>query len=807
MSKFNSCFVSRLLAILAMLFLLGGYGVTASAVNTTFYGHFYVNDQPTGAGKVYISETSTKGTNTSIYYHTSEQHRTEATEMVDAKTYYIFAEPMEGYAFDKWTVRYWSNDENKDYSKNTNYISFADAHNPNTTVTFKLVSSNSQKPDSVFLTAHFIEEGAVKIKNNDNQLGTSSISSVNNKTGDVVTLTAQPYALASTFVNWTGPDGSIVSTEPSFDLTITNDNKGEYTANFASNNISDKGLYCMIYRDNRFYLGLRGTSNSLSYLDGKYPYAPYAMMESNNSAAVHSSPAFILKLKGDINGAGGLTNATIISQGIDSKKETGLGFTVTKMPEHYYMQTSLSGFTGYLYDKTSVGTQEHIGSISSPYGLSGANEGDGGYWWLFEPITESDNKIAYFGAQPTEKSKIGDRYYTTMYAAFPYKCLDNVKAYTVDGIGSDGVLSLKEILGDVPSNTPVILSCTSTSPSQNRLLPLIDEPSTSIGTNLLKGDIWIISDSKDINKGRTSFDANTMRVLNYDDATFKNVNNTDILSDGKTGVMQYIGSNTAYLDISNETNKLDEYKLFPDKAELTIDGNNDVDNWTNGAGKMQVADVTFTRNITTAGGWYTLCLPFDIDETQLKDAFGENVDLEEYESAENGDNVTFNFHKVNELKAGHPYLIRVVDNDFSSYTFKDVTISGNDISSVDMGNGYTFQGTAQYNSEDITADKYEGRARFLNAKAKLVRPKSNGKILPTRCFFLYPEGTTTESAKNVSFTFDNDTPTGINAVDIDEEDIQKVDNRIFSITGQYLGTDFSRLPKGLYIVNGKKVMK
>ena len=35
----------------------------------------------------------------------------------------------------------------------------------------------------------------------------------------------------------------------------------------------------------------------------------------------------------------------------------------------------------------------------------------------------------------------------------------------------------------------------------------------------------------------------------------------------------------------------------------------------------------------------------------------------------------------------------------------------------------------------------------------------------------------------------------------------KTDNRIFTIDGRYAGTSISALPKGLYIVGGKKVAK
>lgn len=47
--------------------------------------------------------------------------------------------------------------------------------------------------------------------------------------------------------------------------------------------------------------------------------------------------------------------------------------------------------------------------------------------------------------------------------------------------------------------------------------------------------------------------------------------------------------------------------------------------------------------------------------------------------------------------------------------------------------------------------------------------------------------------------------TGIEGVTVNDN--VKADGRIFSIDGRYMGTDFSRLGKGIYIMNGKKIIK
>ncbi len=48
--------------------------------------------------------------------------------------------------------------------------------------------------------------------------------------------------------------------------------------------------------------------------------------------------------------------------------------------------------------------------------------------------------------------------------------------------------------------------------------------------------------------------------------------------------------------------------------------------------------------------------------------------------------------------------------------------------------------------------------------------------------------------------------TGVQPTDISEMIVNKKEG-IYSITGTYLGTDQSQLPKGMYIINGKKVVK
>lgn len=54
------------------------------------------------------------------------------------------------------------------------------------------------------------------------------------------------------------------------------------------------------------------------------------------------------------------------------------------------------------------------------------------------------------------------------------------------------------------------------------------------------------------------------------------------------------------------------------------------------------------------------------------------------------------------------------------------------------------------------------------------------------------------STVNIAFG----TATGIKAVSKDAQ--HPADDRIYSISGQYMGKDKNKLPKGIYIINGKR---
>lgn len=529
------------------------------AGGTDYYYKVTATASPTGEGKVYVSDKQETPKSKDYADEKTIDHTEKSSQQAASKEFYLFSQPAEGYVFD-----YWTSSDGKVFSR---------MQSPSTGI---LSSNKTSKDDPATFsyTAHFAKKGVVYVASEDESVGTAGIDIATNKVSDKVTLTAFADMYSGQFKAWT-KDGKVVSTDNPYTFTVTEDNKGEYVATFDKIDMANTGFYCIV-RNVKFNrnLGLMGISDKTVSGSNRYLKNSIMLLESN-SDVMHASPAFVLKITGTSDGTGGLDNTNMAAQGMDSKTiANNKTYTFSKHGDHFYIYGSAGNSTAYMVDYADAFTQEEgVGNVNHPGLYNGANENDASYHWQVIPITRNSTD-AYFGAMPSEKAKVGDKYYTTMYTAFPYECLDGVKAYTVDKINADGTVHLKEITsGKVPSETAVVLACNSTKPNENRLLPLLEEPAAVEGDNLLKGEIWLKDENKTEDKYRTKFDASTMRVLGNTTGTFDNVNNSDVLEGtGSTGTLTYIKNNTCYLDVSNVENPVASYTLNTKEPAKAIDG-------------------------------------------------------------------------------------------------------------------------------------------------------------------------------------------------------------------------------------------
>ena len=110
------------------------------------------------------------------------------------------------------------------------------------------------------------------------------------------------------------------------------------------------------------------------------------------------------------------------------------------------------------------------------------------------------------------------------------------------------------------------------------------------------------------------------------------------------------------------------------------------DNYRNGAHDIQII-----RTIV-AGMYNTICLPFDVNSTQLQAIFGSDVELRQMSSAElNGNELDLNFEAATSIYRGTPYLIKT-SKTVTNPVFADVEIKA-EVGDATSGTAADFIGT------------------------------------------------------------------------------------------------------------------
>lgn len=220
-------------------------------------------------------------------------------------------------------------------------------------------------------------------------------------------------------------------------------------------------------------------------------------------------------------------------------------------------------------------------------------------------------------------------------------------------------------------------------------------------------------------------------------------------------------------------------------------------------------NVTVNRTIK-ADTWSTICLPFDMTAAQVKEAFGDDVKLADFDSwsftgnANSVENITMNFATATTITANTPCLIKVSSN-ISSFEVKNVEIAPVELPEVSQSYkvGKTNYNCSMYGY--YSAGTVEEGEVFLSGNVFYV---STGltQMKAFRATFLFQNITLPTNANaRVSMFFDDDeSVTGLEAVPA----TQRVeDGKVYSLSGQYLGSaDAVTLSKGIYVVNNKKVV-
>lgn len=224
-----------------------------------------------------------------------------------------------------------------------------------------------------------------------------------------------------------------------------------------------------------------------------------------------------------------------------------------------------------------------------------------------------------------------------------------------------------------------------------------------------------------------------------------------------------------------------------------------------------ISSIKIDRSFDADGGWYTICLPFSLTADDINKQF-KGAEFQEFNGVEQQDKtINLKFKKVTTTEAGKPYLIKpkkditAADLTFINKLIEQTTpVDVNHKLGSDANKTFTFKGvfsTFTANSEEL-ADK---NIKFLSGEKglDLVSPNGSGTMKCYRAYFVFPgkKGIVETEAKITN----HDEATAVQPVKRQEAETEHV---VFSISGQKVAKvkNASQLPKGVYIINKKRIM-
>ena len=273
----------------------------------------------------------------------------------------------------------------------------------------------------------------------------------------------------------------------------------------------------------------------------------------------------------------------------------------------------------------------------------------------------------------------------------------------------------------------------------------------------------------------------------------------------KAGKTYYLFASGTKLALSGFSFKKDEsYSAEP----VTLYGG---ENNTENINKLKVDNqynVTLEKRSFRSGRWYALVLPFSVSQKQMKSVFGDDVSVLHYNNVD-GTTLNLTEHYYQMIVGGTPVFVKP-SKDVDNPVFYNVTLTSNTV--VDIVNS-DFKCTGSW--DDMDFPKYSYFINAIDNKFYLYDPDqvATGTKAPHagafRAWIISTSENPAAAAQlnmRINGIEDNDETTAIwNAISADDDNAEVGSKDIYSLSGQKMNTTDTRsLPKGMYIVNGKK---
>lgn len=229
---------------------------------------------------------------------------------------------------------------------------------------------------------------------------------------------------------------------------------------------------------------------------------------------------------------------------------------------------------------------------------------------------------------------------------------------------------------------------------------------------------------------------------------------------------------------------------------------------------------TFTKSAdNNKKGWNSIILPVDMTAVQVKQAFGDGVQMAKFDRLENN---WIKFSTVDVagedvvLHKNTPYIIYPTHEPLKNYSYKsdggvteildgpvyvaDGINYDNETSNLTHtvdGIGMTYTGSYS-NSNKVSKDSY------MFSKGDLVHTNKEHTVKAYRCWLKED----VPSGKMLMFSLDGNGLDGTTGIQVIEENKQNTNTGIYNLGGVRMNTNnVDKLPKGVYVVNNKVVVK
>lgn len=387
------------------------------------------------------------------------------------------------------------------------------------------------------------------------------------------------------------------------------------------------------------------------------------------------------------------------------------------------------------------------------------------------------NKADWTKIQNTDNAS-NDNFYTREY-------MDKLQAYyqnIIDGNNQD-FTNFNSAVADADKRKALTLG-TSIQP-----IIVLHE---ACNADILKGDGMSMSETGDTNYDHTGYMLISEGYVTYEFPV-------------KAGKTYYLFASRTKLALSGFCFDKDADYKTENLQNVTLEGDKDNATTIEGLTVGKQYNVTLNRSFG-AKKWYSVVLPFSVSQKQMKSVFGDGVKVLHYSDVTGTDlNLFEHFYQM--IVGGTPVLVKpsvAVTNP----EFNNVTLTSQKV--VDIENT-GFKCTGSWDNVDFPKYSY-----FIDAKTNSFYQYDPTKVETNtvkphagafRSWIIASENASTakQLTMHINGIEEQGETTAIwNAIS-GNDDAEVASKGIYSLSGQKMNAaDTSSLPKGIYIVNGKK---